>query len=176
MRGLQQAAGSRTATAYGSQLATSLAGRGWSVISARHSGRLRGEGDQPGELDSSTIPRAFGRCSMSLIGWPRIPSRRVVPVRIARPAGAASRRLISPPTPIPWHQCRTGDIRSKSPRDYGDPVKVGLAAPVAGEPAGDARPTAPRGSGRPLSYRVAPPLLSIPCSNQLYGARWHRRL
>jgi hypothetical protein len=57
-----------------------------------------------------------------------------------------------------------------------NPIKVGLAAPVAGEPAGDARPTAPRGSGRPLSYRAALPLLSISCSNQLYGARWHRRL
>jgi hypothetical protein len=34
-----------------------------------------------------------------------------------------------------------------------NPIKVGLAAPVAGEPAGDARPTAPRGSGRPLCYR-----------------------
>ena len=39
--GHDRAAGTRAATAYGSQLAASLAGRGWSVISALHSGRLR---------------------------------------------------------------------------------------------------------------------------------------
>src|SRR6266702_4446784 len=51
--GHDRAAGSRAATAYGSQLAASLAGRGWSLMSALHSGRLRGEGDQPG----GRIPR-----------------------------------------------------------------------------------------------------------------------
>jgi len=91
--GHDRAAGSRAATAYGSQLAASLAGRGWSVISALHPGRLRGEGDQPG----GRIPRRsrgplWGARCRGPAGRGS-PSSRVVPVRIARPAAAAGRRL-----------------------------------------------------------------------------------
>ena len=61
---------------------------------------------------------------MSLIGWPRIP---VPPGRSRtdrRTCGGRESAADLPADTDPWHQRRTGDIRSKSPRDYGDPVKV----------------------------------------------------
>ena len=136
--GHDRAAGFRTATAYGSQLAASLAGRGWSVISALHSGRLRGEGDQPGELDSSTIPRAFGRCSMSWTGWPRIPVQPGRSRTDRQTCGGRGSAADLPADTDLWHQCRAGDIRPKFPRDYGDPCgrpgQPGTGRRAAGRP------------------------------------------
>jgi len=92
---------------------------------ARRAGLERHFGPPPGSStrrrrsarrpDSSTIPRAFVRCSMPWTSWPRIPSSRVVPVRIARPAAAAGRRLISPPTPIPGISAGQGYLTKVSP-------------------------------------------------------------
>ena len=68
-----------------------------------------------------------GLCEVLDAGGPAgrgSPSSRVVPVRIARPAAAAGRRLIAPPTPIPGIRAGQG-YPTKVSQDYRDPVHGG---------------------------------------------------
>jgi hypothetical protein len=101
----------------GSQLAASLAGRGWNVISAtrvvyerRRSARQPDSRRSRGPLRGTRCRGPAGRGS---------PSSRVVPVRIARPAAAAGRRLISPPTPISGISAGQGYPTKVSPGQQG---------------------------------------------------------
>jgi hypothetical protein len=90
------------------------------------------EGDQPG----GRIPRRsrgplWGTRCRGPAGRGS-PSSRVVPVRIARPAATAGRRLISSPTPIPG-VVQGRDIRPKFPQDYRDPCLLHDQADDAAE-------------------------------------------
>jgi hypothetical protein len=74
--------------------------------------------------DSSMIPRAFVRCSMSWTSWPRIPVQPGRSRTDRQTCGGCGPAADLPADTDPWHQCRAGISDQSFPRTTGTPSSL----------------------------------------------------